>query len=81
MEQQQLSKLLKSTKGRLSEGNQIPLEELLSEFHDVFSLGEDERRESDVIKFEVNTGDKLPKKQVDITIFKNQALQILYLVL
>ena len=47
---------LKSTKGPLSEGDQLPLEELLSEFHDIFSLDEDERGETDMIEFEINTG-------------------------
>ena len=39
------------------------MEELLSEYHDVFSLDEDERGETDMIKFEINTGDELPRKQ------------------
>ena len=39
------------------------MEELLSEYHDVFSLDEDERGETDMIEFEINTGDELPKKQ------------------
>ena len=41
----------------------LPLEELLSEYHDVFSLDEDERGEADMIEFEINTGDELPRKQ------------------
>ena len=62
--QQQLSQLLRDTKGRLSsEGDHLPLEELLSEYHDVFSLDEDERGETDMIEFEINTGDELPRKQ------------------
>ena len=62
--QQQLSQHLRDTKGRLSsEGDHLPLEELLSEYHDVFSLDEDERGETDMIEFEINTGDELPRKQ------------------
>ena len=33
------------------------------EYHDVFSLEEDERGETDMIEFEINTGDELPRKQ------------------
>ena len=40
----------------------LPLEEL-SEYHDVFSLDEDERGEADMIEFEINTGDEIPRKQ------------------
>ena len=54
--QQQLSKLLRDTKGRLSEGDHLPLGELLSEYHDVFSLDEDEREETDMIEFEIIQG-------------------------
>ena len=60
--QQQLSQLLRDTKGRLSEADHLPLEELLSEYHDVFSLDKDERGETAMIEFEINTGDELPKK-------------------
>ena len=61
--QQQLGNLLRSTERRLSEEDHLPLEELLSEYHDVFSLEEDERGESDMVEFEINTGDELPRKQ------------------
>ena len=40
---QQLNNLLRSTKEQLSEGHYLPLEELLSDYHDVFSLEEYER--------------------------------------
>ena len=53
---------MRDTKGQLSEDH-LPLEELLSEYHDVFSLDEDERGEADMIEFEINTGDELPRKQ------------------
>ena len=39
------------------------MEELLFEFHNIFSLDEDERGETDMIEFEINTGDELPKKR------------------
>ena len=60
----QLGNLLRSTKGQLSEEHHLLLKALLSEYHDVFSLEEDERGETDMIEFEINTGDELPRKQV-----------------
>ena len=39
------------------------MEDLISEYHDVFSLNEDEQGETDMIEFEINTGDELPRKQ------------------
>ena len=47
--QQLLGNLLRSTERRLSEEDHLPLEELLSEYHDVFSLEEDERGEESLI--------------------------------
>ena len=61
--QQQLGNLLRSTKEQLSEEHYLPLEELLLDYHDVFSLEEDERGETDMVEFEINTGDELPTKQ------------------
>ena len=61
--QQQLGNLLRSTERQLSEKDHLLLEELLCEYHDVFSLEEDERGETDMIEFEINTGDEPPKKQ------------------
>ena len=46
---QQLGILLKSTKEQLSKGHYLPLEELLTDRHDVFSLEEDK---SDMVEFE-----------------------------
>ena len=39
------------------------METLLTDYHDVFSLEEDERGETDMVEFEINTGDELPNKQ------------------
>ena len=58
----QLGNLLRNTKGQLSEENHLLLKALLSEYHDVFSLEEDERGETDMIKFEINTGDEWSRK-------------------
>ena len=60
----QLGNLLRNTKGQLSEEHHLLLKTLLSKYHDVFSLEEDERGETDMIEFEINTGDELPRKQV-----------------
>ena len=59
--QQKLCKLLRDNKGRLSERDHLSLEDLISEYHDVFNLDEDERGETDMIKFEINKGDELPR--------------------
>ena len=55
------------------------LKVMLMEYHTIFSLEENERGKTDLVQFEIDTGDSPPKKQVDILISKNQALQILYL--
>ena len=47
----------------MSEGNQLSFEKVMFEYHDVFSLEEDGRAETDMIEFEISTGDELPKKQ------------------
>ena len=44
----QFGKLLRTTKGQLSEGDPLPLEELLFQYHDIFSL-EDKWDEIDVV--------------------------------
>ena len=39
------------------------LKVMLMEYHNVFSLEAKERGETDLIQFEINTGDSPPKKQ------------------
>ena len=39
------------------------LKVMLMDYHNVFSLGTNERGETDLIQFEINTGDSSPKKQ------------------
>jgi len=60
--QQQLGKLLRSTKTQLSKEDYLLLETLLTDYHDLFSLEEDERGEPDIVEFEISTGDELPRK-------------------
>ena len=49
---------MRVTKCQLSEGDRLPLEKLLFEYHNVFSL-EDEQEETSMIKFEINKGNEL----------------------
>ena len=56
-----MSKMLgESNKQQLEE--HLPLEELLIEYHDIFCL-EDERGETNLVEFEIDTGDESPRKQ------------------
>ena len=57
--QQQMSKILRESNKLLSEEH-LPLEDLLVEYHDI---EEDERGETDLIEFEIDTSDEAPKKQ------------------
>ena len=51
---------MRSTKTQLSEENYLSLETLKTDYHDVFSLEKDDRRETDMVEF---AGDELPRKQ------------------
>ena len=57
-----MSKMLRESNKLLSEEH-LPLEDLLVEYHNIFSLEEDERGETDLIEFEIDTNDETPKKQ------------------
>ena len=59
--QKQMGNFLSSAK--LSEKDQQLFEQLLSDYHDVFSLEEDERGETSLLEFEIDTGAELPRKQ------------------
>ena len=59
--QQQMGNLLSSAK-LLRKDRQL-FEQLLSEYHNVFSLEEDERGEPSIVEFEMDNGAKLPRKQ------------------
>ena len=58
-----MSKMLRESNKLLSEEH-LPLEDLLVEYHDIFSLEEDERGETDLIELEIDTSDEAPKKQL-----------------
>ena len=60
--QLQLMSLLEQSESSLSEDH-LPLRELLTEYHSIFSIEDDERGETDMIEFEISTGDGAPKRQ------------------
>ena len=41
----------------------MQLSDVLGEYHDIFSLCDDERGETDLLEFKIDTGDASPKKQ------------------
>jgi len=49
--------------GNTFQENSPHLEQLLAEYHDIFSLEEGERGGTDWIKFEIDTGNEPPRKQ------------------
>ena len=60
--QQQLKKILIQSREYLSQEEASRLSELLIGYHEVFSL-EDERGETDLVEFRIDTGDATPKRQ------------------
>ena len=61
--QQQLKKIFIQSERRLSEEESLQLSDVLGEYHDIFSLCDDERGETDLVEFKIDTGDASPKKQ------------------
>ena len=59
--QQQLKKILMQSRECLSQEEVSQLSELLIGYHEVFSLEEGERGETDLIEFKIDTGDAIPK--------------------
>ena len=55
--------LLQQTKPQVSEEDCLPLKQLLNECHEIFSIEDDERGETDMVEFEISTGDEAPKRQ------------------
>jgi len=55
--QMQLMRLLEQSESSLTEDH-LPLRELLAEYHNIFSIEDDERGETDMIEFEICTGDE-----------------------
>ena len=61
--QQQLRKTFIASRIQLSDEGSSQLGYLLAEYHDTFSLSDNERGETDLVEFKINTGDAPPKKQ------------------
>ena len=62
--QHQLRKAFVESRKRLSQEEALQLSHLLADYHDIFSLNDDERGETDLVEFKIDTGDASPKKQV-----------------
>ena len=61
--QQQLREAFIESRKQLCEKESAQLRKLLAEYHDIFSLNDDERGETDLVEFKIDTGDASPKKQ------------------
>ena len=61
--QQQLEKILIPSKECLSQEEASRLRELLIGSHEVFSFEDEERGETDLVEFRIDTGDATPKRQ------------------
>ena len=61
--QQQLRKTFIASGIQLSDEESSQLGNLLADYHDIFSLSDNERGETDLVEFKIDTGDAPPKKQ------------------
>ena len=61
--QHQLRKAFVESRKRLSQEEALQLSHLLADYYDIFSLNDDERGETDLVEFKIDTGDTSPKKQ------------------
>ena len=61
--QRQLRESFMESNKQISEGESSQLSILLAEYHDIFSLEDDERGETDLVEFKIDTGDACPKRQ------------------
>ena len=62
-QQQQLISSLVGVERKLSEEECLQLRGLLADYHDIFSLNDDERGETDLIEFKIDTGEAYPRRQ------------------
>ena len=63
LRKEKLLKLMEGECSRLHGEEKEKLEAFLLQHHDAFALDDKECGETDLIQFEINTGDALPKKQ------------------
>ena len=61
--QQKLSETLIQSRGSMTQEETFQLGELLMGYHEVFSLEDGERGETDLVEFKIDTGDAVPKRQ------------------
>ena len=61
--QQQLKESFIESNRQIAEGESSQLSNLLAEYHDIFSLKDDERGETDLVEFKIDTGVACPKRQ------------------
>ena len=60
--QQQLKEVLSDTGKQLSDEESSKISELLENYHDVFSLSDEERGETDLVEFSIETGNVSPER-------------------
>ena len=61
--QQQLTETFIESREQLCKEESEQLSRLLAEYHDIFCLNDDERGETDLVEFKIDTGDASPQKQ------------------
>jgi len=61
--QQQLTSSLIDVERKLSDGECQQLRRLLADYHDIFSLNDDESGETDLVEFQIDTGEAHPRRQ------------------
>jgi len=61
--QQQLISTFVDSRNGVSEEESLQLRSLLTDYHDIFSLDDKERGETDFLEFKIDTGDALPRRQ------------------
>jgi len=62
-QQQLISTFVDSVTG-VSEEESSQLGGLVTDYHDIFSLNDEEHGEMDFLKFKIDTGDALPRRQL-----------------
>ena len=61
--QQQLISSLVDVERKSSEEECLQFRGLLADYHDIFSLNDDERGETDLVEFKIDTGEAHPRRQ------------------
>jgi len=61
--QQQLTSILVDVERKLSDEECLQLRRLLADYHDIFSLNDDERGKTELVKFQIDTGEAYQRRQ------------------